>query len=87
MKTKCPNCGHEFSLKESTKKRILDALENSSEDLTFEALLERSGVSRSTFNRRLKNLEREGKIERVHKVPDEGRPKWVIKIAQPSKGD
>jgi len=86
-KTKCPKCGHEFNLKEGTKKKILDTLENSEEDLTFETLLEKSNVSRSTFSERLKDLEREGRIERVHKVPSEGRPKWIIRTTQAQGGE
>jgi len=79
MRVKCPACGEEFAVEESTRQRIVETIRNSEKELTYSELFDRVDIaSKRTFNERLKDLEREGRIVREHKIPDEGRPKNVI---------
>ncbi len=81
METKCPNCGKEFDIKEGTKKRIIETIKESDGDKTFSELLKEVDLAKSTFSTRLKELEEEGIVERVHKIPDKGRPRNLIRIS------
>jgi len=45
MRVKCPACGEEFAVEESTRQRIVETIRNSEKELTYSELFDRVDIA------------------------------------------